>query len=58
MNIIRAESGMVYRNKMNGMLARVLILGVGDSIGNYDLIPEPEPEETEVPDDGESADPV
>ena len=56
MNIIRAESGMVYRNKTNGMLARVLILGVGDSIGNYDLIPEPE--ETEVPDDGESADPV
>ena len=47
---------MVYRNKTNGMLARVLILGVGDSIGNYDLIPEPE--ETEVPDDGESADPV
>ena len=51
MNIIRAESGMVYRNKTNGMLAGTLILGVGDSLDNYDLIPEPEPEEPEEPED-------
>ena len=52
-NIIEATEGMVYRNKINGMICKTIIFGVNDSIDNYELIPEPE-EEQEVEDNGES----
>lgn len=52
-----ASEGMIYRNKLNGITAKVLIIGANDSIDNYELIPEPIPEpeeEQEVEDNGES----
>ena len=54
LTIINAEEGMVYENKQNGIISKTLILGVTDSITNYNYIPEPEPvEEIEEP-EGES----
>ncbi|MBQ7596936.1 MAG: hypothetical protein IJU45_09755 [Clostridia bacterium] len=40
-----AADGMIYRNKLNGITAKVLIIGSNDSIDNYELIPEPAEEE-------------
>ena len=48
-----AAEGMIYRNKLNGITAKVLIIGLNDSIDNYELIPEPE-EEQEGEENGES----
>lgn len=49
LNIINAPEGMVYQGKSSGIICRTLILGVTDSITNYELIPEPveEPAEEE-----------
>ena len=54
-----AADGMIYRNKLNGITAKVLIIGSNDSIDNYELIPEPTPEpDEEVEDNGEPDIPV
>ena len=51
-----ANDGWVFQPKFTtGVLPKMIF---ADSLDNYDLIHEPEIEETEVPDDGESADPV
>lgn len=43
-----APEGMIYRNKLNDIMAKILIIGTNDSIDNYELISEPEePEEDE-----------
>ena len=47
LNIINAPEGMVYRGAENGIICKTIILGVTDSITNYELIPEPAEEETE-----------
>lgn len=54
MSIYTAPDGMVYINKLNGITAKVLIIGANDSIDNYEPIPEPVEEEQEVEEDGES----
>ncbi len=48
MSIYTAPDGMVYINKLNGITAKVLIIGANDSIENYELIPEPVEEENDV----------
>ena len=48
LNIINAPEGMVYRGKDSGIICKTLILGVTDSITNYDLIPEPAQEEEQT----------
>ena len=54
LNIITAPEGMVYQGKSSGIICRTLILGVTDSIANYELIPEPvEEEEAEGTDNGD-----
>lgn len=40
-NVITAPEGKVYRNKISGMWAKNLILGITDNIDNYELIEEP-----------------
>lgn len=44
MSIYTAPDGMIYTNKLNGITAKMLIIGANDSIDNYELIPEPHPE--------------
>ncbi len=48
MSIYTAPDGMVYINKLNGITAKVLIIGANDSIDNYEPIPEPVEEEIDV----------
>ena len=54
MSIYTAPDGMVYINKLNGITAKVLIIGANDSIDNYELMPEPVEEEQEDENNGES----
>lgn len=42
-----AEEGKVYRNKINGITAKTLLIGLNDSIDNYEIIDEPQPIEEE-----------
>ena len=61
LNIINAPEGMVYCGKESGIICKTLILGVTDSISNYELIPEPiekPKEKEEVENYGESDIPV
>ena len=48
MEIYTADEGKVYRNKTNGITAKMLIIGKNDSIDNYEQIDEPVIEETEI----------
>ena len=42
--IYKAPEGQVYQNKITKNNFYTLILGINDSIDNYELIPEPIPE--------------
>ena len=46
-------NGLIFRHRISGITAKVLIIGANDSIDNYEMIPEPE-EPQEDDDNGES----
>ncbi len=48
MSIYTAPDGMVYINKLNGITAKVLIIGANDSVDNYELTQKPVEEENDV----------
>jgi hypothetical protein len=51
-----ADDGYVFQSKTTGILSKKLRLSSPDILNNYDIIPEPipeEPEQEEIAEDGE-----